>query len=61
VLVLAESLSLGFKFGLVRPEVTREEGVEIKRREIVFSMILALAFFIAIFMLVPRGLEAWRR
>src|SRR4030042_593192 len=63
VLVLGESLSLGFRaLGWSAQKSGEEEGVEIKRREIVFSMILALAFFIAIFMLVPlavaRGIEA---
>ncbi len=63
VLVLGESLSLGFRaLGWSAQKSGEEEGVEIKRREIVFSMILALAFFIAIFMLVPlgvaRGVEA---
>ncbi len=63
VLVLGESLSLGFRaLGWSAQKSGEEEGVEIKRREIVLSMILALAFFIAIFMLVPlgvaRGVEA---
>ncbi len=63
VLVLGESLTLGFRaLGWSAQKSGEEEGVEIKRREIVLSMILALAFFIAIFMLVPlgvaRGVEA---
>ncbi|HUU61421.1 MAG TPA: DUF1385 domain-containing protein [Acidimicrobiia bacterium] len=63
VLVLGESLSLGFRaLGWSAQKSGEEEGVEIKRREIVLSMILALAFFVAIFMLVPlgvaRGIEA---
>ena len=63
VLVLGESLSLGFRaLSWSAQKSGEEEGVEIKRGEIVLSMILALAFFIAIFMLVPlgvaRGMEA---
>src|SRR4030042_5604924 len=62
MLVLGESLSLGFRaLSWSAQKAGEEEGVEIKRREIVLSMILALAFFIAIFMLVPlavaRGME----
>jgi uncharacterized protein YqhQ len=56
VLVLGESLSLGFRALSWSAQKSGEEaGVEIKRREIVVSMILALAFFVAIFMLVPLG------
>jgi uncharacterized protein YqhQ len=63
VLVLGESLSLGFRaLSWSAQKSGEEEGVEIKRHEIVLSMVLALAFFIAIFMLVPlgvaRGMEA---
>ena len=63
VLVLGESLTLGFRaLSWSAQKAGEEEGVEIKRGEIAVSMILALAFFIAIFMLVPlgvaRGLEA---
>jgi uncharacterized protein YqhQ len=63
VLVLGESLTLGFRaLSWSAQKAGEEDGVEIKRREIVLSMVLALAFFIAIFMLVPlgvaRGLEA---
>jgi uncharacterized protein YqhQ len=63
VLVLGESLNLGFRALSWSAQKSGEEaGVEIKRREIVLSMILALAFFVAIFMLVPlgvaRGIEA---
>lgn len=63
ILVLGESLTLGFRaLSWSAQKAGEEEGVEIKRREIVVSMILALAFFIAIFMLVPlavaRGLES---
>ncbi len=56
VLVLAESLTLGFRaLSWSAQKAGEEEGVEIKRREIVLSMVLALAFFVAIFMLVPLG------
>jgi len=63
ILVLGEALTLGFRaLSWSAQKAGEEEGVEIKRREIVLSMVLALAFFIAIFMLVPlgvaRGIEA---
>lgn len=63
VLVLGESLTLGFRaLSWSARKSGEEEGVEIKRGEIAIAMTLALAFFIAIFMLVPlgvaRGLEA---
>jgi uncharacterized protein YqhQ len=63
VLVLGESLTLGFRaLSWSAQKAGEEEGVEVKRHEIVISMVLALAFFIAIFMLVPlgvaRGMEA---
>jgi len=62
VLVLGESLSLGFRaLSWSAQKAGEEEGAEVKRHEIVISMILALAFFVAIFMLVPlavaRGME----
>jgi predicted amino acid-binding ACT domain protein len=62
VLVLGESLSLGFRaLSWSAQKAGEEEGVELKRREIVLSMVLALAFFVAIFMLVPlavaKGME----
>jgi uncharacterized protein YqhQ len=56
VLVLGESLTLGFRaLSWSAQKAGEEEGVQLKRREIVLSMVLALAFFIAIFMLVPLG------
>jgi uncharacterized protein YqhQ len=63
VLVLGESLTLGFRaLSWSAQKAGEEEGAEIKRGEIILSMVLALAFFIAIFMLVPlgvaRGMEA---
>ena len=63
IMVLGEALTLGFRaLSWSAQKAGEEEGVEIKRREIVLAMVLALAFFIAIFMLVPlgvaRGIEA---
>ena len=56
VLVLGESLTLGFRaLSWSAQKAGEEEGVQLKRREIILSMVLALAFFIAIFMLVPLG------
>jgi len=62
VLVLGESLSLGFRaLSWSAAKAGTEEEGEVKRYQIVLSMIIALAFFIAIFMLVPlaaaRGME----
>jgi uncharacterized protein YqhQ len=62
VLVLGESLSLGFRaLSWSAGKAGTEDGEEVKRYEIVLSMILALAFFVAIFMLAPllvaRGME----
>lgn len=62
VLVLGESLSLGFRAltWSAAKAGTEEEG-EVKRYQLVLSMVFALAFFIAIFMLLPlavaRGME----
>ncbi|MBN2113192.1 MAG: DUF1385 domain-containing protein [Acidimicrobiia bacterium] len=62
VLVLGESLSLGFRAltWSAAKAGTEEEG-EVKRYQVVLSMVFALAFFIAVFMLVPlaaaRGME----
>ena len=62
VLVLGESLSLGFRaLSWSAAKAGTEEEGEVKRYQIVLSMVFALAFFIAIFMLVPlaaaRGME----
>jgi uncharacterized protein YqhQ len=62
VLVLGESLSLGFRaLSWSATKAGTEEEGEVKRYQIVLSMIFALAFFIAVFMVVPlaaaRGLE----
>jgi uncharacterized protein YqhQ len=62
ILVLGESLSLGFRaLSWSAAKAGTEEEGEIKRYQIVLSMIFALAFFIAVFMVVPlavaRGLE----
>jgi uncharacterized protein YqhQ len=62
VLVLGESLSLGFRaLSWSAAKAGTEEEGEVKRYQIVLSMVIALAFFIAVFMVVPlaaaRGME----
>ena len=62
VLVLGESLSLGFRaLSWSAAKAGTEEEGEVKRYQIVLSMVSALAFFIAVFMVVPlaaaRGME----
>jgi uncharacterized protein YqhQ len=54
VLVLVESLTLGFRaLSWSAQKAGSEEGREVKRGELAFSMVIALAFFVAVFMLVP--------
>jgi len=54
VLVLGESLSLGFRaLSWSAAKAGSEEEGEVKRYQIVLSMVFALAFFIAVFMVVP--------
>jgi len=62
VLVLGESLSLGFRaLTWSAAKAGTEEDGEVKRYQIVLSMVIALAFFIAVFMVLPlaaaRGME----
>ena len=62
ILVLGESLSLGFRaLSWSAAKAGTEEEGEVKRYQIVLSMVFALAFFIAVFMVVPlavaRGME----
>lgn len=64
VLVLGESLTLGFRaLSWSAQKAGGEDEQPIKRSEIVISMVIALVFFVALFMLVPlavaRGMEWW--
>ncbi|NQV06542.1 DUF1385 domain-containing protein [bacterium] len=63
VMVLGESLSLGFRaLSWSAQKAGDEEGEEIQKRHIVGAMTVALVFFVAVFMLLPllaaRGVEA---
>jgi uncharacterized protein YqhQ len=54
VLVLVESLTLGFRaLSWSARKAGSEEGREVKRGELAFSMVVALVFFVGVFMLVP--------
>ena len=56
VLVLGESLSLGFRaLSWSAAKAGTEEEGEVKRYQIVLSMVFALAFFIAVFMVRAPG------
>jgi uncharacterized protein YqhQ len=62
VLVLGESLSLGFRaLSWSAAKAGTEEDGEVKPYQIVLSMLFALAFFVAVFMVLPlaaaRGME----
>jgi len=62
MLVLGESLSLGFRaLSWSAAKAGTEEDGEVKRYQIVLSIVIALAFFIAVFMVLPlvaaRGME----
>ncbi len=61
VMVLVESLSLGFKALSWSAQRAGEDEEEITGRSIAFAMVIALIFFIAIFMILPllvaRGAE----
>ena len=62
VLVLGESLSLGFRaLSWSAQKAGEEDGEEIKPRHIAFAMIFALVFFVGLFMILPlliaRGAE----
>jgi len=63
ILVLGESLSLGFRalYWSAQKAGDEDEGEEIKPRHIAFAMIFALAFFLGMFMILPllvaRGAE----
>jgi uncharacterized protein YqhQ len=64
VLVLIESLSLGMRAltWSARKAGQEEDGEEIRRRDIVGAMVVALIFFVAVFMVLPllaaRGAES---
>jgi uncharacterized protein YqhQ len=55
ILVLVESLSLGFRAlsWSAQKAAPEEEGEEIKPRHLAFAMVFALAFFIGLFMILP--------
>jgi uncharacterized protein YqhQ len=61
VLVLAESINLGMRALAWSAQRAGEEGEEVGKRDLAFAMLIALVFFVAVFMVLPlllaRGFE----
>ena len=59
IFVLLESLSLGFRALSWSAERAGDEEEEIGRKEIIFTMVLAVAFAVAIFIIAPAFAANW--
>jgi uncharacterized protein YqhQ len=59
VIVLGQSLAIGMRALMISANQSLEEGERLTPRQVAFSIVLALALFIGIFIVGPATLFAW--